>query len=155
MRKIFASIIAAVFAAFSVAPAFAAPASYVNVPLDTINGAANVAIANVNATGGQFGIRSYGTASANAATINGTITIYTTGSLTTAASTLSAQQTETNSSVTANSVVLCGTLGYAGTGVPVVVNVAPAAGSFTFYIQNVSTGAALNAAVNVACMVYN
>ena len=155
MRKILASLIAAVFAASLAAPAFAGPAAYVTAPFDTINASVNSAVQNVNLTGGQFGILAAGTASSNAATINSTRTLYTTASLTTAASTLAATQTETNSTVTAASIVLCGTTGYAGPGVPVVVNVVPAAGSFTFAVQNVSTSTALNAVVNVACMVYN
>ena len=75
--------------------------------------------------------------------------------LTTAASTLSAAMTVTDANVVSSSaIVMCQTQGYGGTGVPVVVNVTPGTGSVAFNIQNVSTGAALNATVPVACFVF-
>jgi hypothetical protein len=74
--------------------------------------------------------------------------------LTTAASTLSAAMTVTDANVVSSSAsVVCQANGYAGTGIPVVVNIVPGTGSVAFNIQNVSTGAALNATVPVACVV--
>lgn len=75
--------------------------------------------------------------------------------LTTAASTLSAAMTVTNANVVSSaSTVMCQVNGYGGTGVPVAVNVTPGTGSVALNIQNVSTGAALNATVPVACVVF-
>jgi hypothetical protein len=75
--------------------------------------------------------------------------------LTTAASTLSAAMTVTDANVLASTnQVMCQTQGYAGTGIPVAVNIVPGTGSVAFNIQNVSTGAALNANVVVACVVF-
>lgn len=75
--------------------------------------------------------------------------------LSTAASTLSAAMVVTDASVvSSSSIVMCQPQGYAGTGVPVAVNVTPGTGSLSVKIQNVSTGAALNATVAVACFVY-
>lgn len=75
--------------------------------------------------------------------------------LTTAASTLSAAMTVTDANVVSSaSTVMCQVNLYAGTGVPVAVNVTPGTGTVAINIQNVSTGAALNATVPVACVVF-
>jgi hypothetical protein len=100
---------------------------------------------------------------ATAATCSGTTTATCQGQrftvtitgLTTAASTLSAAMTVTDANVLASTnQVMCQTQGYAGTGIPVAVNIVPGTGSVAFNIQNVSTGAALNANVVVACVVF-
>ena len=75
--------------------------------------------------------------------------------LTTAASTLSAAMTVTNANVVSSaSTVMCQVNLYGGTGVPIAVNVTPGTGSVALNIQNVSTGAALNATVPIACVVF-
>lgn len=75
--------------------------------------------------------------------------------LTTAASTAAAAMTVTATSVASSaSIVMCQPNGYAGTGLPVITTLTPGTGSFSFVIQNVSTGAALNATVPVACFVF-
>lgn len=75
--------------------------------------------------------------------------------LTTAASTLSAAMTVTNANVVSSaSTVMCQVNLYTGTGVPVAVNVTPGTGTVALNIQNVSTGAALNATVPIACVVF-
>lgn len=145
-------------AALVLAPAlaFAAPVPYLTGPLDTPRIDINNVIASINSGQAPAAyLQTYSGATPISTTINGLRMTVTITGLTTAASTLSAAQTITDASVTAASQVLCSTQLYAGTGVPVVANVVPAAGSFTFQIQNVSTGAALNANVVVACMVFN
>lgn len=88
------------------------------------------------------------------ATCQGQRFVVTITGLTTAASTLSAAMTVTDANVVSTSSnVLCQTQGYAGTGVPIVVNITTGTGSVALKIQNVSTGAALNANVVVACLV--
>lgn len=156
-RKFLASILAGLaLAAVAFASAVAAPVSYVTGPSDVPQVMVNQALANVNASGGQFAIlSSFSGASPIAATIaTGRMNLTITG-LTTAVSTTSAAQTVTDALVTAASQVICQVNGYTGTGVPVVSGVTPAAGSFTFAISNVSTGAALNANVPVSCIVFN
>lgn len=75
--------------------------------------------------------------------------------LTTAASTLSAAMTVTNANVISSaSTVMCQVNLYTGTGVPVAVGVTPGTGTVALNIQNVSTGAALNATVPIACVVF-
>ena len=159
MRKILASLIAAVFAVGMSVPAFASPVPYVTVPLDTVNASINTAVASINSS------------LAPAATLqtvsgaNGTLVVgglrfsATITGLTTAASTAAAQTTITNASVAANSVVQCQVTNYAGTyvtnGIPIVVGVQPAAGSLTFYILNVATANALSGNITVSCMINN
>ena len=75
--------------------------------------------------------------------------------LTTAAGVTSAAQTVTDTSVALASMIVCQVNGYGGTGNPVAVNVVPAAGSFTYQIQNTHASAALNATVTTDCIVYN
>jgi hypothetical protein len=152
MKRLSALILACALA-FAPAFALAAPLPYINTPMDTINAGLNAVIASYNTT----------TPAAYVGSCTGTTTATCVGlriqpsytGLTTAASTLSAAQTVTDTAVTAVSQILCQTTGYAGTGVPVVVNVTPGAGSFTYQIQNVSTGAALNATVVTNCLIFN
>jgi len=134
--------------------AFASPVPYVTGIFDTPNAVVNTAVASINAAQAPAAslVTASGTTTSTAQGLRVTISV--TG-LSTAASTLSAAMTVTDASVAANSQVICNTNGYAGTGVPVVVNIVPAAGSFAFNIQNVSTGAALNATVTAACLVFN
>jgi len=150
--KRFLALIAALIA-FAPA-AFASPAAYVNTPMDTVQATVNTAITNINAAlpGLQTVVACTGTVTATCQGLRLNVSI--TG-LTTAASTLSATMTVTDASVTAASQIFCQPNLYAGTGIPVAVNIVPAAGTFTFAIQNVSTGAALNATVVNACSVQN
>jgi hypothetical protein len=90
------------------------------------------------------------------ATCSGQRFVVTITGLTTAASTLSAAMVVTDTSVaSSSSIVICQPQGYAGTGVPIAVNVTPGTSSVSIKIQNVSTGAALNANVAVACVVFD
>lgn len=74
--------------------------------------------------------------------------------LSTAASTLSATMTVTNTSIPSSAThVICQPNGYGGTGIPVAVNVVPGTNQVTMAVQNVSTGAALNATVPIFCQV--
>jgi len=116
--------------------------------------------ANINLVSKGSGIVNLGVATAS--TCSGTTTATCQGQrfvvsitgLSTAASTLSAAMTVTNANVlSSSSNVLCQTQGYAGTGVPVVVNIVPGTGNVAMKVQNVSTGAALNATVAIACLV--
>ena len=50
MRKILASLIAAVFAVGMTVPAFASPIPYVTVPLDSVNASVNTAVASINSS---------------------------------------------------------------------------------------------------------
>ena len=76
--------------------------------------------------------------------------------LTTAASTAAAEMVVTNTSIpTSAANVLCDVNGYAGTGVPIATKINPGTNSVGITIQNVSTGAALNATVPVSCLVIN
>jgi hypothetical protein len=151
----FAAFIAA-FVALISAPvaALASPVTYYNSPMSSVQDVANAVITSINNS--QTGAAGLVTASgATTATATGLrVTVSVTG-LSTAASTLSATMTVTDTLVTAVSQINCQVNGYAGTGIPVVVNVIPAAGSFAFNIQNVSTGAALNATVPAACQIFN
>jgi hypothetical protein len=89
------------------------------------------------------------------ATCQGQRFLVTITGLTTAASTISAAMTVTDANVlAAGNQVMCQVQGYGGTGVPEVVNVTPGTGTVAMQIQNVSTGAALNANVVVACVVF-
>lgn len=162
MRRLVSALAAlaalAIFAAVSLpaGKAAAAPLSYsaVNIPIDTPQALAGAVIGAINSNLAEAAplVTASGTTTATAQGLRVTVSI--TG-LSTAASTLSATMTVTNASVTAVSQVLCSVNGYSGTGVPVVVNVVPEAGDFKMAIQNVSTGAALNATVPVACAVLN
>lgn len=116
---------------------------------------------NINLTSKGAGNVKLGVAAASTcsgtttATCQGQRFVVSVTGLTTAASTLSAAMTVTDANVvSSSSQVMCQPQGYAGTGVPIVVNVTPGTGSVAFNIQNVSTGAALNATVAVACVVF-
>jgi hypothetical protein len=144
-------------AAFSLlwaAPVFASPIAYVTGSNDVPNVMVNQAILNINSNlaGAQQLTACSGTTTATCLGLRTNVSI--TG-LSTAASTLSATMTVTDTSVTASSQLLCVVNGYAGTGIPVAVNLVAGAGSFTFAIQNVSTGAALNATVVTDCQIQN
>lgn len=153
MKRLFLSL-AAIAMLLAPTLAFALPVPYVTTPFDTPNQTVNTALASMNTSQAPFAslVTATGTTTSTAQSLR--ITVSVTG-LTTAASTLSAAMTVTDASVAANSQVFCQTQAYAGTGVPIVVNITPAAGTVAFNIQNVSTGAALNATVQVACIVFN
>lgn len=156
MNRFFRSLLVAATLALGITlPAFAGTVPLLSGPQDPsqLNATLNGLIVQMNQTYG-LGVNTTasGTTAVTASSLRAKISI--TG-LTTAASTLSATVTVTNTLVAANSNVLCQTNGYSGTGIPIVVNIVPAAGSFTFAIQNVSTGAALNATVPISCIVFN
>jgi len=146
------SLAVVTLAAFT--PAFAGPIPYNNSVFDTPNQVVNSVIANLNATQAPFAtlVTASGTTTATATGQRANVSV--TG-LSTAASGTSATMTVTDTAVTASSQVFCQPNGYAGTGIPVIVNVVPGAGTFTFAVQNVSTSAALNATVTAACIVFN
>lgn len=155
LRTAFAALALCAAAAFSVPGiALASPLTYYNSPMSSVQDVANSIIQSINATSPTAAALSTASGTTTATAVGFRNTVSVTG-LTTAASTLSAAMTVTNTVVAVASQVLCNTNGYAGTGVPVVVNIVPAAGSYAFNIQNVSTGAALNATVPVACLVVN
>ena len=146
-------LIGALIAAFA-SSAMAAPLPLSNGIYDTFNSGLNSIITSYNSTATAAQLVAAGTGTTTS-TITGTrIQVSVTG-LTTGASTLSAAMTVTDTAVTANSQAICQTTGYAGTGVPVVVNITPTANTLAFNIQNVSTGAALNATVVVNCLIFN
>jgi hypothetical protein len=156
MRQFRFAVLVAAFVALISAPvaALAAPLSYYNSPMSSVQDVANAVITSINnsQTGASPLVIASGTttATANGLRVNVSVT-----GLSTAASTLSAAMVVTDSAVTAASQVNCLVNNYAGAGVPMIANLIPAAGSFTFNIQNVSTGAALNATVVAACQVFN
>lgn len=137
------------------APSFASPLPYYNQPLDTPNSAANAVVASVNTSmpAAQTLVACTGTTTS---TCQGTrINVSITGLTTADAGAVSAAMTVTDASVTAASQIICNVIGYAGTGVPYDAIITPAAGSFSFVIQNNSASAALNATVISACLVFN
>lgn len=154
MKKLlaFLAVIAAIFSA--PLAALASPVSYVTVPLDTVNASINTLVSGLNSTQpwAATTVTGSGTTTATASGLRSVVSI--TG-LTTAAGVTAATMTVTNTSVVASSTIFCQPNGYGGTGNPIVVNIVPGAGSFTFAIQNTHASAALNATVPVACMVYN
>lgn len=147
---------AAVLPLAAAAPVQAAPIAYstLNVAADSPQAIPIALLAAINASAPAY---------ATTATCSGTTTATCTGlkvqvsvtGLTTAAGVTSATMTVTDTSATASSFIFCQANGYAGTGNPNAVNVVPAAGTFTFGIQNSHASAALNATVPVSCMVYN
>lgn len=155
LRTAFAALALCAVAMFSVpSAALAAPLTYYNSPMSSVQDVANAVVTGYNntQTGAAPLVTATGTTAATATGLRVTVSV--TG-LSTAASTLSATMTVTDTLVTAASQINCQVNGYAGTGIPVVVNVVPAAGSYAFNIQNVSTGAALNATVAAACQIFN
>ena len=94
------------------------------------------------------------TAATGNCTANGQQVVATISSITTAASTLAATFTINNSSaVSTSNNALCQVLNYAGTGVPIIGTTVMGTGSIAVKVQNVSTGAALNASVAVYCAI--
>lgn len=129
-------------------------------PTIVTGGATVDANRNLGLAGAGTGIVTLGTQTTctgtTTATCNAQRAVISITGLATAASTLSATMTVTDTSVAAaTSMVLCQVNGYAGTGIPVAVNVIPGTGSFTMAVQNVSTGAALNATVPISCFAIN
>jgi len=154
VKNSFVRLVALLALVFAPVASFASPISYTPSPFDTIQGVTASYNQTLNAS--LFPLAALSTATGTTAvTATGTRLQLSYTGLVTAASSLSAAQTVTDTSVAAASQVMCQTTGYAGTGIPVVVNIVPAAGSFTYNIQNVSTGAALNATVVVNCFVSN
>lgn len=145
------------FLALLVAPALAlaSPIVYTPAPIDTIQGMLASYNATLNANLAPLASLQTATGSAGASTLNGTRGIITTETLATALST-SFTETLTNSSIQANSIILCqAALGTATTGVPVCASVVPAAGSATIIVRNVSTTAALNGTITLSFLVFN
>lgn len=134
--------------------AVAAPLAYISTPFDTPNGAANAVVTAYNnaAVGAAYPVTCTGTTTSTCSGIK-IVTSY--SGLTTAAGVTATAQTVTNTSVTAASLIFCQAVGYSGTGNPIIANVIPGAGSFTYLIENTHASAALNATVPVACLVYN
>jgi hypothetical protein len=156
IRGLLLACAAAFTLAGALSPATAAPIAYstVNIPADTPQTLPIALIAAINSSGPAFAsvVTCTGTTTS---TCQGLKIVTSYSGLTTAAGVTSAAQTVTNASVAATSLVFCQSMGYGGTGNPVVVNVIPGAGSFTYLIENTHASAALNATVPVACMVYN
>lgn len=94
-----------------------------------------------------------GTDSSQALTLNSTA-----GKITSSTTTLAADTSETitltNSTIKADSIVVAN-VGGGGAGTPVLSAVAPAAGSCTFVVRNVSAGTACNAAYFINYVVLN
>lgn len=145
---------AVVAASLFASAALAAPVPYFNQPIDTVQAALNTVVGSINnaQTPAASLVTASGTTTSAATGLRNTISV--TG-LVTAASTASAAMTVTNASAAANSQIVCQVNGYAGTGQPVAAAVTPAAGTYSFVIQNVATAAALNATVPVACLIFN
>lgn len=152
MKRLFAAAAALALLA-SATIAGASPLPYTNTILNSPYDAVIAVTSAVNSTQATAAplITASGTTTATATSLRFTVSV--TG-LTTAASTLSAAMTVTNTTVSASTQVFCQVNGYTGTGVPIAVNVTPGAGTLAFNIQNVSTGAALNATVPVACIAF-
>lgn len=154
MKRFLSLALAALMLAFSALPAAANPLAFINTPMDTINAGLNTVIQEINAglPSAQYTVACTGTTTS---TCQGTrLNVSVTG-LTTAAGVTAAAMTVTDASVTAASQIMCQPNLYAGAGNPVDVNIIPAAGSFTFQVQNTHASAALNATVVNVCFVYN
>jgi hypothetical protein len=109
----------------------------------------------VNATGGQFSYLGACTGTTTSTCLGTRVNVSVTG-LTTAASGVSAAMTVTDTSIVASSQVICSSNAYAGTtGDPIITNIVPGAGQFTFTVRNVATSGALNGTVTAACLVLN
>ena len=154
MKRIAAALVGFFATLIAVMPAFAGPLPYINTPMDTINAGLNTVVSNINASlpSAQYTSSCSGT---TAVTCPGLRIAASYTGLTTAAGVTSAAQTVTDTSVTAASMIFCQANGYAGTGNPAPVNIVPAAGTFTYQIQNTHASAALNATVVTMCLVYN
>lgn len=155
MKRFLALALATFMLAFSALPAAANPLAFINTPMDTINAGLNTVIQEINAglPSAQYTVACTGTTTA---TCQGTrLSVSITGLTTADAGAVSAAMTVTDASVVASSQIICQVVGYAGTGVPYDAVVIPAAGAFSFVIQNNSASAALNATVVNVCFVYN
>jgi len=152
MKRLLASV-AAIGLLLSASLAYAAPLPYPTAPMDTVQAAANAVVTTINtnlAPAQTLNVCSGGTpVTCQGLRINLSIT-----GLTTAASTLSAAQTITDASVVATSQITCSGAG-SSTGAPVIVNVTPAAGSFTLQVQNTATAAALTSPLTTNCIIFN
>lgn len=156
MNRFFAGLGACLAAVAFATFAAASPISYssLNVPVDTPQAMAGLVIGAINSSQPFAATQAVGsgTTTATASSLRSVVSV--TG-LTTAAGVTSATMTVTNTTVVATSTIFCQANGYAGTGNPIVVNIVPGAGSFTFALENTHASAALNATVPVACFVYN
>ncbi len=136
----------------------AGPLTYWNQP-GSFQDAVNYLVSQINSTQtGAAPLVTCTTTLSNAnATCNGLRIDPSVSSITTATNgVVSAAVTIVDTSVAASSQVICQPIGYAGTGTPADVNVVPAAGSFTFQIQNTGVGgAAINQTVPSSCVVFN
>ena len=153
-RSFLSCVVGAIALLFAPVAAFAAPLAYQSAPFDTINAGLNSVIQSYNlaAPSAQYTVSCTGTTTS---TCSGLKIVTSYSGLTTAAGVTSAAQTVTNTSVTAASLITCVANGYGGTGNPMIANIIPGAGSFTYVIQNTHASAALNATVPVFCLVYN
>lgn len=135
--------------------AAAAPVAYVTTPMDTVQATVNAGIANVNASVPTAAVLQQVTGSAGAATLNGVKGQITTESLSTAAGAVYTE-TLTDSSITANSIVLVSVAnGTSTTGQAALATVTPAAGSVVLKIQNIHATAALNGTLIISFLVVN
>ena len=121
--------------------------------MDTINAGLNTVIQSINNTLPQLNSTGTCTGTTTATCVGTRIAASYTG-LTTAAGVTSAAQTVTDTSVALASQIFCQVNGYGGTGNPVALNAVPAAGSFTYQIENTHASAALNATVVTVCLIY-
>lgn len=156
MKRIIGLVAVALALLFApLAPAIAAPLSYVNSPLDTPQALVNSAISEINTNQPESNVFNTCSGTTTATCLGLRFQVSITGLTTADAGALSAAMTVTDTAVTAASQILCQVNGYAGTGVPTDVNVIPGAGSFALQIQNTSASAALNATVASECLVFN
>jgi hypothetical protein len=155
--KLLRILFSALMVALAPVAAFAASIPLLSGPQDPsqLNATINNLIVQMNAVYGLgVPLSASGTTAATCNALRCTISV--TGLVTADAGALSAVMTVTNTMVTASSTVHCQVNGYGGTtGVPTVVNVTPAAGSFGFQVQNTSTTQALNGTVSAGCVVFN
>jgi hypothetical protein len=153
LRKLIAAGLAVLL--FAPALALANPLPYINAPLDTVQATVNAAIANLNSVSPQYQYTVACTGTTTATCQGTRLAVSITGLTTADAGAVSAAMTVTDASVVASSQINCFVNGYAGTGVPYDAVIIPAAGSFSFVIQNNSASAALNATVVSICYIYN
>lgn len=155
MKRILGLLASLVFLAAPIA-ALAAPIPYYNQPFSSVQDAVNSGIIlplNQTMPFAQPTVACSGTTTATCQGLKLAVSV--TGLSTAAGGVSSAAMTVTDASVTASSVILCNTNGYAGTGNPITALIVPGAGSFTFVVTNVASSGALNATVVNDCMVFN
>jgi hypothetical protein len=129
-----------------------------NVPCTATGSDTNVGIALVAKGSGNVKLGSTTVATCNGtttATCQGQRVVVSVTGLSTAAGSESAAMTVTDANVVSSSAIVeCQVNGYSGTGKPLIYNVVPGTGSFSFTVLNVATSGSLNATVPVACVVF-